>query len=182
MSHYESPQNNLRNRYARPSLPMDDMPYKPGMSPEEIAEGARREWEEEQKKRARRRTAKPPSQRKPTATRRTSGTFRAQTAKTAKRPVKRLPPLGSKQAVQPRDRLGRFASKVWAGTKMAVKGTARVVGGAVKTARKAHKTIKRAHKAGQRRARLEERERRIALAERKKKLGLRKKVVRRRKR
>ena len=57
MHPYEGQQNNLRNRYAQPKPAMSDLPYKPGMSPDEIAERARLEWEEEQKKKARREAA-----------------------------------------------------------------------------------------------------------------------------
>lgn len=87
------------------------------------------------------------------------------TTTTAKRPVKKLP------TKQPRDRLGRFASKF-------LKGTVKVVKGTVKTVKKFHRTVKRIHSSARQRANLELRECKIALIERERKAGLKRKAVR----
>jgi hypothetical protein len=123
---------------------------------------------------------KPASSASPSPRRRSTAT-RNQTAKTASRPVKPLPPMKSTE--QPRDSLGRFARKTGAVLWSGAKATGRAIRGTARGIKKAHKTVKRFNADMRRRDRLEERERRIALAEREKKLGLRKKkVVRRRKR
>jgi len=150
MFNFEGPQNDLRNRYTQPSIPMDDMPYKPGNSPEEIAEGARLEWEAEQKKRAanakrqatraanaKKRSATPPSARR----RSTTPATRSKMAKVSTtRHPKPLPKLGAKE--KPRDARGRWVkvgAALWSGAKAA----GRAIGGTAKGVKKAHKTIKR---------------------------------------
>lgn len=108
----------------------------------------------------------------PTAKRRkstTSKTSRAQTVKSTARPKKSLPPHRL-PGEQPRDSLGRFASKVWQGTKVAAKGTAKAVKGTVKTAKKVHRTAKRMGADMQRRDRIALKERELAVKERAKKL------------
>lgn len=104
----------------------------------------------------------------------------ARTAQVA-RPVKKLPPMKT-PGEQPRDNLGRFASKTGAVLWSGAKATGRAIVGTANGIRKAHKTVKRVQASGRRRARLEEKERKVALAEREKKLGLRKKTTRKRKR
>lgn len=191
MSYYEGPTNNLRPRYAQPSLPMGDMPYKPGKSPEEIAEAARLEREEEAKKKARREataakrkaststtTKRPLTARETTEARRrkpgVAKTSRAQSSQvTASRPKKQLPQMRT-PGEQPRDNLGRFASKagaaLWGATKATARGTGRAIKATHKTVKSAHKAIKRSNAAARRRADLEHKERALALRERAAKL------------
>ena len=165
---------------------MDDMPYKPGKSPAEIEEGARREWQAELKKReaaAKHKSTRDANakRRPPTARETTTRATKKQTARAGSRPVKKLPPMRA-SGEQPRDRLGRFARKTGAVLWGAAKGTVKAVKSTAKAVGKAHKTVKRVSANARRRANLEARERRIALAEREKKLGLRKKKVTRRRR
>jgi hypothetical protein len=82
---------------------------------------------------------------------------------------------------QPRDRLGRFASKAGAFIWGAVKGTTRAISGTVKAAKKTHRTIKRVNAASLRRQNIEMRERAVALREREQRLGKRQ-VMRRKRR
>jgi len=148
---------------------MDDLPYKPGKSPQELEEGARREWEVELKKREsadKRRLTRVRNAKKSTSTRRGSPATQSRTGKT-KRPVKSLPPM----AGQPRDHLGRFARKAGAVLWGATKATGRVIKATVKGVKSAHKTVKRVNAAARRRDRLAERERAVRLREREKKLG-----------
>jgi hypothetical protein len=122
---------------------MDDLPYKSGKSPAERAEGAKREWEAELKKRAasekRQATRAANTKRRPTTVKRT------QTARVGSRPVNKLPPMCT-PGEQPRDNLGRFASKTGQVLKGAIFGTAHVVGGTVAAAQVGYKTVKGAHK------------------------------------
>jgi hypothetical protein len=166
---------------------MDDMPYKPGKSPAEIEEGARREWQAELKKReiaAKRKATRDANAKRRPPTARQTTVKRTQTARAGNRPVKKLPPMRTPGG-QPRDSRGRWVkvgAALWSGTKATVKGTVKAVKGTAKAVGKAHKTVKRVSANARRRANLEARERRIALAEREKKLGLRKKKVTRRRR
>lgn len=106
-----------------------------------------------------------PVQAKRTATRKRRS---PSTSKGKTKPVKPSP----KQ--QPRDPLGRFASKF-------LKGTVKVVKGTVKTVKKVHKTVKRIRSGARQRANVRMRERKIELARQEKKLGIKRKTVRRRK-
>jgi len=118
---------------------MDDLPYKPGMSPAERELAALRE--ELAKEKAR--NAKLQAARKRSTAKKTTTVKRAQTAQPARRPVKQLPPLKLPGEDQPRDRLGRFARKTGSVLKGALFGTARVVGGTIAAAQSGHKTVKR---------------------------------------
>lgn len=177
MSHYEGPQNNLHNPYRQQAIPMDDMPYKPGKSPEEIAEGAKREWEAELKKREaaekRRATRAANAKKRPPTTRQTTTrATKKQTGRVGSRPVKKLPAYRL-PGEQPRDSLGRFASygaAVWRGTKAVARGTRRAVKATAKTVKSTHRAIKQSNATARRRANLEHRERALALRERAAKL------------
>lgn len=168
---YEGQQNNLHNPYRQQAIPMDeDLPIKPEVQMQEL----RAEIAELRQELAKQKRASAP---RPAVRRKRTVVKSAQIA----RPVKKLPPMKT-PGEQPRDNLGRFASKTGAVLWGATKATGRAIKSTAKAVGKAHKTVKRVQSAGRRRARLEERERKIALAEREKKLGLRKKVVRRKKR
>jgi hypothetical protein len=102
--------------------------------------------------------------------------------KLARAPTKPKKELPRSSVSQPRDHLGRFASKAGAVLWGAAKGTVNVVAGGVKTAQKAHKTIKRGQARARRRKNIELRERAVAVAKAEQKLGKRKKKVIRRRR
>src|SRR2546430_17682678 len=113
---------------------MNNLPYKPGQSPEEL-EIARlkEELRKERSRNARtspRPTApasKPPTARQTTAQRRKPTNARArqsQTVKSTARPKKSLPPMRT-PGEQPRDNLGRFASKAGDVLKATARGTSK---------------------------------------------------------
>lgn len=163
MFNFEGPQNDLRPRYAQPSLPMDNMPYKHGMSDAELEERAQLEREQEAKKKAaadkRRATRAANGKKSPSARSRSTATIRSKTAKASTtRPPKPLPKLGAKE--KPRDAHGRWV-KVGAVLWGATKATGRAVKSTAKTVSKAHKAVKCVGAVGRRRRNLELREREI---------------------
>lgn len=108
--------------------------------------------------------------------RKKNSTTKAKQSTTPTQPKKPIPA----SSVQPRDRLGRFASKAGSLLWGATKGTARAVAGTVKVGKKVHKGVQAHQKQQKRRANIELRERAVAVAEREQQLrGKKKKVVRR---
>jgi hypothetical protein len=90
--------------------------------------------------------AKRPPTARQTTEKRKGKVVRSQTAKaTSARPKKALPTYRL-PGEQPRDRMGRFASKTGQVLKGAIFGTAHVVGGTVAAAQHGYKTVKGAHK------------------------------------
>jgi len=155
---------------------MEDLPMKPTPTPVSTASAPKRKATRAanttSKKRpptARQTTDRIAKRGKPKGKAVTSKTSRSQTVKTTQRPVKPLPAYRL-PGEQPRDSLGRFASKVWSGTKVVARGTVRAVRGTAKTVKSTHKAIKRSNAAARRRANLEHRERSLALRERAAKL------------
>lgn len=129
---------------------MDDLPYKPGKSPAEIEEGARREWQAELKKREA--AAKRKATREANAKRRPATTTRKQMAKAGSHPVKPMPKMHT-PGDQPRGPDGRWikvGKAVWSGTKATGRaakhvlfGTAAIVGGTVAAAQSGHRIVKK---------------------------------------
>ena len=119
--------------------------------------------------------------------RKKTSTTKAQKTAQASVPARTPRPLPASSA-QPRDNLGRFASKagalLWGASKAPAVGTARAVVGTVKVGKKVHKGVQTHQRQQKRRQNLEMRERNIAVTQQEIQLGIRspkkkKKVVRR---
>jgi hypothetical protein len=128
-----------------------------------------------------------PAKKKVVRRRKTASTTTAKKSAQTSVPARTPRPLPASSA-QPRDHLGRFASKagalLWGATKATAVGTARAVVGTVKAGKKVHKGVKTYQKQQKRRQNLEMRERNVTVTQQEIQLGIRspkrkKKVIRR---